>query len=143
MASRKLSDAHIILQEAYTKAKKTFEEQNPTVKVILTATYRSKEEQDALYNQPRDKKDNDGDGKIDEANEKVTNAKGLQSPHNYLPSMAIDVAFTVNGKVDWSLGNFKAFAKLMKSKSITWGGDFRSLPDAPHFELSNWKGMLN
>ena len=38
----------------------------------ISEVYRSQERQKRLYNQPWDGIDNDGDGKIDEANEKVT-----------------------------------------------------------------------
>ena len=75
MSSRNIADAHPILQTQFLIAKAAFEKTNPTVIVFLTDTYRSNAEHTALFNQPFDKKDNDGDGKIDEADEKVTNAK--------------------------------------------------------------------
>ena len=56
------------------------------------------------------KKDNNGNGKINEAAEKVTQAKGGQSAHNYNPSFAIDVAFVVKSKTDWAEKWFKLFA---------------------------------
>lgn len=139
MPSRNIADAHLILQKQYIKAKEQFEKANPTVEVILTCTHRSNEEQTALYNQPTDKKDNDGDGKIDESDEKVTNAKAGQSPHNYKPSLAIDVAFKVNGKIDWSSKWFTAFSKYMISEDIVWGGNWKSIKDLPHYEIKNWK----
>lgn len=115
---------------------------NPGVEVFLTATYRSKEEQNALYNQPWDKKDNDGDGKVDEKDEKVTQAKGLQSPHNFLPSLAIDVAFKVKGVVSWDTKWYKKFSVFMINPAITWGGTFKSMVDYPHFELKGWKQLV-
>lgn len=67
--------------------------------------------------------------------------------HNKLPSYAVDVAPIkyVNGKatIDWN--DTKAFTELsviVKAKakelgiSIIWGGDWKSLKDLPHYELS-------
>lgn len=137
MASRDLSLAHEILRTQFNKAKAEFEKNNPTVKVVVTCTYRSPEEQNNLYNQPWDKKDNDGDGKIDEANEKVTTVRGGHSKHNSLPSKAIDVAFICNGKTDWSEKWFKLFAQYMKHPQITWGGSWKTFKDYPHFQVED------
>ncbi|MBC7424972.1 MAG: M15 family metallopeptidase [Bacteroidia bacterium] len=138
MSSRKLTDAHIILQQQFPIAKEKFEKDNKGVEVFITCSYRSPQEQTALYNQPFDKKDNDGDGRIDEADEKVTQAKALQSPHNYLPSFAIDVAFNVNGKLDWSSKYFLLFSKYMITDKIEWGGTWK-FKDTPHYEIKGWK----
>jgi peptidoglycan LD-endopeptidase CwlK len=138
MSSRNIADAHPILQTQFLIAKAAFEKANPSIEVFLTCTYRPGEEQTALFNQPFDHKDNDGDGKIDETDEKVTNAKAGQSPHNFYPSLAIDVAFKVNGKVDWSSKWFVEFAKYMKTDKIDWGGDWR-FKDTPHYEVKGWR----
>ena len=142
MASRSLTDLHPELAYAFGLAEGRWEKQYPfEPKPFLVCTYRSIQEQNALYNQPFDKKDNDGDGKVDEADEKVTNAKGGESPHNYLPALAFDVAFRdLLGKVDYSPRLFDQFAKLMPP-TIVWGGNFKSMPDKPHFEHIAWKKL--
>lgn len=140
--SRNLNDAHQLLQKQFLVAKAAFEQNNKGVQVILTCTYRSLAEQTALYNQPFDKKDNDGDGRIDEPDEKVTQAKALQSPHNYFPSFAIDVTFLINGKTSWDEKYFIAFSKYMKTENIEWGGDWKSFKDLPHYEIKNWKTKI-
>ena len=142
MSSRNITDAHSILQKQFLIAQTNFQKANPAVEVFLTSTYRSPQEQTSLFNQPFDKIDNNVNGKIDEPSEKVTNAKAGQSPHNYLPSLAIDVAFNVNGKLDWSAKWFTAFSKYMKTSNISWGGDFKSIPDSPHYELTNFKSYI-
>ena len=122
MTSRSIEDLHPLLAYAFGKAESEYLLRYPEApKPILTCTYRDKAEQLALYNQATDKKDNDGDGKIDESDERVTNAKPGESPHNYLPAPAFDVAFAD------------------KYSGITWGGNFKSLLDLPHFELTDWK----
>lgn len=141
MPSRDINHAHDILKHKFLTAKALFEKDNKGVEVFLTCSYRSKEEQTALYNQPFDKKDNDGDGKIDEKDEKVTNAKAGQSAHNYNPSFAIDVAFKVNGKIDWSDKYFKLFSKYMKADNIEWGGNWK-FTDYPHYEVRGWKALV-
>jgi len=138
MASKKIEDAHEVLQKQFTQAKAAFEKEHPTIKVILTTSYRSTEKQTSLYNQPFDKKDDDGDKKIDEADEKVTQAKAGQSPHNYLPSYAIDVAFLVDGKLDWNTKWLKPFSTKMIHPQIEWGGIWK-FTDHPHFEIKGWK----
>ncbi|QHV97938.1 M15 family metallopeptidase [Spirosoma endbachense] len=145
MASRSINDLHPLLAYAYGKAEMEWKLTNPKRPVpYLTATFRSMAEQTALYNQPTDKRDNDGDGKVDEADERVTNAKAGQSPHNFNPSYAFDVAFLDSkGNSVWSdLTLFNDFAKLvLKTSGITWGGNFLTLKDRPHFELTGWAGM--
>lgn len=112
---------------------------------FITETYRSFERSDALYNQPWDKKDNDGDGKIDEADEKVTNAKGGSSYHNY--GLAIDFVNQINGVAKWTVdANWMKVVNVFKKHGFVWGGDFKSIPDAPHFEMTlgyNWKQLLS
>ena len=148
MASRSIDDLHPQLAFAYGQACGMWLLKYPLDPIpLLMATYRSPAEQDILFAQPTDKRDNDGDGRIDEPDEKVTNARGGQSAHNYLPALAFDVAFqkldrTLDWKtrLDWSTRLFEQFATLMKrTPNITWGGDFKSLPDRPHFELTDWK----
>lgn len=145
MPSRKKADLYRPLIDVWDYAFMRWEmEYSKLPQPLLTCTYRSDAEQTALYNQPFDGKDNDGDGKIDEKNEKVTNAKAGQSPHNYFPSMAFDIAFWDEGKkgLDWSDHLFEKFWKLVQEKYgdvVMWGGNFKSIPDRPHFEWKTWK----
>ncbi len=130
MSSRSIKDAHPLLQEQYAKAKEQFEKQYTTTEVFLTATYRSQDEQDQLFEQGRTS-----------PGSKVTKAKGGQSPHNYLPSYAIDVAFKINGLVTWDGKWYKLFSTKMIHPQIVWGGTWKE-PDMPHYELKDWKQML-
>lgn len=124
MASRNIADCEHLLQLAWAKGSADFIATHPQTTVILTCTYRSNEEQAELYAQGRTK-----------PGKKVTNAKPGQSKHNSLPSKAFDIAFLTNGKLDWSPANFKAFADIVKPMGITWGGDFKSPVDLPHFQI--------
>jgi peptidoglycan LD-endopeptidase CwlK len=66
-----------------------------------------------------------------------------ESPHNRLPSMAVDIA---PYPIDWNdAGRFRDLAVKVKELSkkmgipLTWGGDFKSFVDMPHFELTDWR----
>ena len=70
-------------------------------------------------------------------------SKTLNSRH--LTGHAIDVAALVDGQVRWDWGLYSIIADEMKKAAkelgvpITWGGDFRSFKDGPHFELDRKK----
>lgn len=69
-------------------------------------------------------------------------SKTLNSRH--LSGHAVDVAAWVGGTVRWDWPLYPKIAKAFKQAAaelkvpITWGGDWKSLRDGPHFELS-WK----
>jgi len=102
------------------------------INVVITADFRSAEEQDELYAQGRT-----ADGDI------VTNAKGGESYHNY--GLAIDFALmNINGEVIWDMeydgnGNSKddwsEVVEIAKSLGFEWGGDWISFKDYPHFQM--------
>ena len=105
------------------------------VRLRLTHTYRSPEEQHKLFLQ----------------RPKVTNADSWQSIHNY--GLAFDIVLmydknndgvfeTVswdmikdgdnNGKADWM-----EMVAFFKSRGWEWGGDWKSFKDYPHFQISD------
>jgi peptidoglycan L-alanyl-D-glutamate endopeptidase CwlK len=137
MASRKIEDLDVVLQYAWTKSYSEFVGTYPTLPTpFLTCTHRDNEEQEILYMMNKNGKDDDGDGKIDEADEWRSNAKAGESKHNLFPSKALDIAFkNKNGKLDWSEDLFKKFADIIKKHGVKWGGDFKKHSDSPHFEI--------
>lgn len=90
------------------------------VPCIITAAYRSVEEQNGLYKQGRETS-----GPI------VTNAKGGESFHNY--GVAFDVmpleGYNISDK-KWR--QLKTIGNLM---GYEWGGDWKDFVDKPHFQL--------
>jgi peptidoglycan L-alanyl-D-glutamate endopeptidase CwlK len=95
------------------------------ISITITSTYRDNEKQTQLYNQGRTTP-----GKI------VTNAKAGQSIHNY--RLAFDFCPIVNGQAAWSdTLLFITCGRIGKSLGLTWGGDFKSIKDMPHFEYTN------
>lgn len=96
------------------------------ITVIITSTYRDNEKQTELYNQGR----NGNPGKI------ITNAKAGQSIHNY--RLAFDFCPISNGQPCWNdTLLFIKCGSIGKSLGLTWGGDFKSIKDMPHFEYTN------
>jgi peptidoglycan L-alanyl-D-glutamate endopeptidase CwlK len=59
----------------------------------------------------------------------------------HLNGRAVDIAVLVDGKVTWDFKYYKEVAAHIKAVaqklniSITWGGDWKSFLDGPHFEL--------
>ena len=92
------------------------------IKVIMTCGYRSSTEQNGLYAKGRT-----APGSI------VTNAKGGYSWHNF--GLAADYAFVVNGKVTCA-GPWSKFGSIARSCGLEWGGDFKSICDRPHVQLT-------
>lgn len=95
---------------------------------------RTIEEQDALYAKGRTT-----------PGPKVTNARGGSSYHNY--GLAIDLVEIKDGKANWNFA-YEKLKPIAKKYGLTWGGDFRSIVDKPHFEystgypISALKGMI-
>lgn len=145
----RLNTLHPKIREIALKAYKEAVAKTPAgVHPFIDEGLRSFTRSTALYNQPHDHLDNDGDGRIDEADEKVTNAPGGSSLHNY--GLAFDFHLQVNGKDVWP-DNFRADKNWMlvvgifKAHGFKWGGDFKSITDAPHFEMSlghTWRDLL-
>lgn len=129
--SREKKDLHNELVKAYELARTEYAKRYPNdPQPFLTQTHRTNEEQERLYAQGRTVK-----GKI------VTNAKPGESPHNYIPSFAFDIAFiTLQKTLSWDQKLFKKFADIVaeQSPSVEWGGAWR-FKDPPHFELKAWK----
>lgn len=77
--------------------------------------------------------------------EKKSKAKFGQSPHNFNPALAFDIApFPLN----WNdIESFKKLSVIVLSVSkkmnigLVWGGDWKSFKDYPHYELKNWNTL--
>ena len=92
------------------------------IQLLVTQGFRSKVEQDALYAIGRTIKGN-----------KVTNARGGESEHNY--GVCFDVCGFDGKKVSYNI-NWAKIAQVWKSMDGTWGGDWKSFPDKPHFSYT-------
>ena len=95
--------------------------------VQITSGFRTIEEQNALFKKPQ----------------KVTNAKGGQSMHNY--RIAIDVVLIDDkGKADWNPVKYGELWKLalkagLHKKGLTWAGNWKGFSELVHFDVSSGK----
>jgi peptidoglycan L-alanyl-D-glutamate endopeptidase CwlK len=96
---------------------------NQGLDLVITFGNRTNEQQAALYAQGRT-----APGPI------VTNAPPGSSWHNF--GLAFDVAVLVNGKPTWPTNEalWQKIGAIGKARGLTWGGDFTSIKDRPHFE---------
>lgn len=100
------------------------------INVQVAQALRTNAEQQALYDIGRTKP-----GKI------VTNAKPGTSFHNY--GAAADLFFLNDkGEAYWDVKAFRKVWAIAKEigldkQGLVWGGDFKSLPDCPHFQMGN------
>ncbi|MFZ8015727.1 M15 family metallopeptidase [Fusobacterium watanabei] len=67
--------------------------------------------------------------------------KTLKSYH--LVGKAVDIKIYVNGKITWDFKYYKEVADHIKEVArklgyvITWGGDWKTFKDGPHFQIEN------
>jgi peptidoglycan L-alanyl-D-glutamate endopeptidase CwlK len=106
------------------------------VRLRFSHVYRSNEVQDALYAK----------------RPKVTNAKGGQSIHNYGLAFDIVILFDTDGNGTFETASWKQdehFAKVVsffKKNGYTWGGDWTSFKDNPHFQKDfgyTWRTLID
>lgn len=69
------------------------------------------------------------------------------SKHNKKPALAMDLAPFAEGRIDWdSPERFARMAEAVKAAAktlgvgLSWGGDWKSFKDLPHFELATPSG---
>jgi len=70
-------------------------------------------------------------------------AKGASKTMNsyHLTGHAVDIAPLVNGIVTWDWKYYRQLAPVIKQVAkdlgvnITWGGDWKSFPDGPHWQI--------
>ncbi|RXZ84157.1 M15 family peptidase [Paenibacillaceae bacterium] len=96
------------------------------IPILITQGLRTIAEQDALYAQGRT-----APGKI------VTNARGGYSNHNF--GVAIDfVLLQPDGRnISWDVNkDWMTVVEIAKEMGFSWGGDWTSFKDYPHFEMT-------
>lgn len=115
------------------------------IDIIFTCTYRTPLEQDMLFLRPYDGIDNDRDGRVDETDEKVTNAKAGESLHNW--RCAFDIVPVVNGKAIWSNQSlWNKIGSIGQSIGLEWGGSWQNFKDMPHLQYTlgyTWQDFKN
>lgn len=120
------------------------------IDIIVTSGLRTHAQQTALYAQGRESlsRVNElrriaGWGPISasENRGRVTNARAGSSLHNY--GLAVDVVPLVNGQPNWNVGNdvWNRIGAAGKRQGMEWGGDFTSIVDKPHFQMTGGRSV--
>lgn len=128
-----------IALEAYATA---FSELRGDAFPRITQGLRTFEEQQEIYDQGRSKP-----GKI------VSNAKPGSSFHNY--GLALDFCLIVNDReISWNMvkdydgdkiSDWMEVVNIFQRFGFFWGGNFKSIKDYPHFEMTfgyGWRQLL-
>ena len=78
---------------------------------------------------------------IEKQKEYVKAGKSQTMKSYHLRGKAVDIVVYKDGKVTWDLKYYKEVADVIKSVAkskgvrITWGGDWKTLVDGPHFQI--------
>ena len=135
MSSRKLTDLHPLMQPLVVDFLARVEMEG--IDLLVTCTYRSDEEQAALYAISRTK-----------PGRRVTNAPPGRSMHNFRfggkpASLAVDVVPLVNGKPVWSAADpvWQKVGKLGEAAGLEWAGRWKRGREYPHFQHSDAKSV--
>ncbi len=82
---------------------------------------------------------------LEEQKRNVLNGKSQTMKSRHLTGHAVDLAVWQDGKLVWGpWSRYQELAKVVLDAAhklkipVTWGGDWKSLRDGPHFELP-WK----
>ena len=128
MSSRKLTDLHPQMQPMVTRF--LANARAAGIDLLVTCTYRSNEEQAALYAIGRTKP-----GRI------VTRAKPGRSTHNNTlngkpAALAVDVVPLRDGKPIWSASDpvWKRVGEIGEKVGLEWAGRWTTFREVPHFQ---------
>jgi peptidoglycan L-alanyl-D-glutamate endopeptidase CwlK len=95
----------------------------------------------AITDSPYDFSITNGLRTLEEQKVLVATGKSKTMKSRHLTGDAFDIAVFVDGKLTWDLKYYKAVATHIKKVAaklgikITWGGDWKSFIDGPHFQL--------
>ena len=133
--SRILSDLHPAMQPLAAEFLNNCKAAG--IDLLVTCTWRSGAEQDALYAQGRTTP-----GSI------VTRAKAGQSRHNHTlsgrpASLALDVVPLRLGKPVWAASDaiWQDVGRIGKACGLEWAGEWKRMREFPHFEHPNAKAI--
>lgn len=111
------------------------------IEIKIISGTRTYAEQQALYLRSRNGKDDDGDGRIDEADETVTKAPAGYSNHNF--GVAFDIGIFDGGKYLPESKLYAVVGRLGSVLGLEWGGLWKNFKDEPHFQLRpKWAASL-
>lgn len=98
---------------------------------------------EAIKNSPYDFKITEGLRTVERQKELVKTGKSKTMNSYHLKGKAVDIAVLIDNKVTWDFKYYKEVANHIKEVAkklgyiITWGGDWKTFKDGPHFQIEN------
>ncbi|MGL5284308.1 MAG: M15 family metallopeptidase [Plesiomonas shigelloides] len=95
----------------------------------------------AITKSPLDFSITEGLRTVERQRELVAQKKSRTMNSRHLKGEAVDICVLINGKADWNIENYRKVADVFKQCAsdlgvrITWGGDWKSFVDGPHFQI--------
>jgi hypothetical protein len=132
-----LEDTHEFLRATWPKVVDEYTNLNPHRRLIITASYRTPEEQFALFRVGRTFAPDGVTVESVQPSKIVTTKDGYrrQSNHNFWPAQALDFAVLIAGKVTWTFKEYENVGVIAEKHGLIWGGRWTVLRDGPHVEV--------
>ena len=98
---------------------------------------------EAIKNSPYDFKITEGLRTVERQKELVKTGKSKTMNSYHLKGKAVDIAVLIYNKITWDFKYYKEVANHIKEVArklgyvITWGGDWKTFKDGPHFQIEN------
>ena len=95
----------------------------------------------AITKSPLDFSISEGLRTVERQKELVAQKKSQTMKSRHIVGEAVDICVLVDGKVNWDFENYRKVADVFKECAkelgvkITWGGDWTSFKDGPHFQI--------
>ena len=95
----------------------------------------------AITKSPLDFSVSEGLRTVERQKELVAQKKSQTMKSRHIVGEAVDICVLVDGKANWDFENYRKVADVFKecakelNTKITWGGDWTSLKDGPHFQI--------
>ena len=98
---------------------------------------------EAIKNSPYDFKITEGLRTVERQKELVKTGKSKTMNSYHLKGKAVDIAVLIDNKITWDFKYYNEVANHIKEVAkrlgyvITWGGDWKTFKDGPHFQIEN------
>lgn len=98
---------------------------------------------EAIKNSPYDFKITEGLRTVERQKELVKTGKSKTMNSYHLKGKAVDIAVLIDNKITWDFKYYKEVSNHIKEIArklgyvITWGGDWKTFKDGPHFQIEN------
>ena len=95
----------------------------------------------AITKSPLDFSISEGLRTVERQKELVAQKKSQTMKSRHLIGEAVDICILLDGKANWDFDNYRIVASVFKNCAaelgvkITWGGDWTTLKDGPHFQI--------